>query len=110
MTSRAITGGPEPEYEKVVSGYETFHHEEPFPCEGGAVLPELSIAYETWGRLDADAGNAILLHTGLSASSHAHSHQRNRHPGWWEEFIGPGRAIDTDSAGSMEKKKQEGYF
>ncbi len=88
--------GPEPQYEKVVSGYETFHHAEPFACEYGGELPELTIAYETWGELSDGRDNAILLHTGLSASSHAKSHERNSHPGWWEEFIGPGKAIDTD--------------
>lgn len=40
--------------------------------------------------------NAILIHTGLSASSHAKSHSNNSTPGWWEEFIGPGLAIDTN--------------
>ena len=40
--------------------------------------------------------NAVLLHTGLSASSHARSHPRNPSPGWWEEFIGPGLAVDTN--------------
>ncbi|MEZ4215298.1 MAG: homoserine O-acetyltransferase [Myxococcota bacterium] len=88
--------GPEPEYEKVVSGYETFHSPHAFACEYGGALPELAIAYETWGALDASRSNAILLHTGLSASSHARSHARNPHRGWWEEFIGPGRALDTD--------------
>jgi len=88
--------GPEPQYEKVVSGYETFHRAEPFECEYGGVLPELALAYESWGTLNEARDNAILLHTGLSASSHARSHEKNPHPGWWEEFIGPGRALDTD--------------
>jgi homoserine O-acetyltransferase len=91
-----ITEGPEPEYEKVVSGYETFHSTSPFRCEWGGVLGELGIAYETWGDLSAARDNAVLIHTGLSASSHAHSQPRNPHPGWWEDFIGPGLAIDTD--------------
>jgi homoserine O-acetyltransferase len=88
--------GPEPEYEKVVSGYRTFHHSAAFSCEWGGRLPELDIAYETWGTLSPKKNNAVLLHTGLSASSHARSHEQNPHPGWWEKFIGPGLAIDTD--------------
>jgi homoserine O-acetyltransferase len=92
----AITDGPEPQYERVVSGYETFHHAQEFRCEWGGLLPELSIAYETWGELSPAGDNAILLHTGLSGSSHAHSHSRNPHPGWWEAFIGPGCPLDTD--------------
>jgi len=94
--SREIPQGPEPQYERVVSGYETFAHSAPFKCEWGGVLPELTIAYETWGTLAPQRDNAVLLHTGLSASSHARSHPRNRHPGWWEDFIGPGCAVDTD--------------
>ncbi|HKX45635.1 MAG TPA: homoserine O-acetyltransferase [Planctomycetota bacterium] len=96
MARSPITRGPEPQYERVVSGYETFHHERPFRCDWGGRLPELDIAYETWGTLSADRDNAILLHTGLSASSHAHSHSSNPHRGWWEEFVGPGRPLDTE--------------
>lgn len=93
---RPAIGGPEPSYDKVVSGYRTFHHPREFRCEWGGVLPELSLAYESWGELNSDGSNAILVQTGLSASSHARSHQENPHPGWWEKFIGPGLALDTD--------------
>jgi homoserine O-acetyltransferase len=91
-----IPGGPEPEYDKVVSGYTSFHYPHPFRGYWGGELPEFSIAYETWGSLSPQRDNAILLHTGLSASSHARSHECNARPGWWEEFVGPGSAIDTD--------------
>src|SRR5262245_47520007 len=91
-----LRSGPEPHYDKVVSGYETFHSAEPFSCEWGGVLPEFSLAYETWGTLSPRRDNAILLHTGLSASSHAKSHPRNPSDGWWERFIGPGAPLDTD--------------
>ena len=96
MPQKEIPIGPEPEYERVVSGYETFVHPAELKCEWGGSLPELTIAYETWGELSPERDNAVLIHTGLSASSHARSHPRNPHPGWWEEFIGPGSAIDTD--------------
>lgn len=88
--------GPEPAYSNVVTGYSTFHHDKPFLCDHGGVLPELDIAYETWGSLNSDKSNAILIYTGLSGSSHAKSHPANTAPGWWEKFIGPGKAIDTD--------------
>jgi len=94
--SKQIPEGPEPRYDRVVSGYETFHHREPFACEWGGVLPELTVAYETWGELSPARDNAVLLHTGLSASSHARSQPANPEPGWWEDFVGPGSAIDTD--------------
>jgi homoserine O-acetyltransferase len=91
-----IPEGPEPHYDRVVEGYHTFEHPEPFHCRWGGRLPRFELAYETWGSLSPRRDNAILLHTGLSASSHARSHERNPVPGWWEEFIGPGRALDTD--------------
>ncbi|PKS09571.1 hypothetical protein jhhlp_004188 [Lomentospora prolificans] len=91
-TSRA--SGPEPSY---TSG-ETlkYHCSEPLLLDWGGVLPEFDIAYETWGEMNADKSNVILLHTGLSASSHAHSTEANPKPGWWEKFIGPGLSLDTD--------------
>src|SRR5687768_10211854 len=88
--------GPEPAYARIVSGYRTFRSGDAFTCEWGGVLPRLEIAWESWGELSASRDNAILVHTGLSASSHAHSQPENPNPGWWEEFIGPGRALDTD--------------
>ena len=94
MTHYTRHEGPEPHYDRVVSGYTTFHYPRPFRCDWGE-LPEFSLAYETWGELSAARDNAVLLHTGLSASSHAHSHGRNPSPGWWEGFIGPDQAIDT---------------
>ncbi|KAJ3152172.1 hypothetical protein HDU89_001391 [Geranomyces variabilis] len=93
---RSLDGGPEPAYEKVVSGYSKYHHPHPFSLTHGGTLPSFDIAYETWGKLNADKSNAILLHTGLSASSHARSHEQNQNPGWWEKFIGPGAPLDTD--------------
>lgn len=88
--------GPEPAYANVVTGYQTYHHRQPFALDYGGHLPEFDLAYETWGELNADRSNAVLLHTGLSASSHAHSTAANPAEGWWEKFIGPGKALDTD--------------
>lgn len=86
--------GPEPSY---TSGkHETFHSDAPILLDWGGVLPSYDIAWEAWGTLNADKSNAILLHTGLSASSHARSTEANPKPGWWEKFIGPGAPLDTD--------------
>jgi homoserine O-acetyltransferase len=93
---RVPTSGPEPAYARIVSGYSTFRSARPFACEWGGTLPEVEVAYETWGRLSPARDNAVLLHTGLSASSHAHSSPGSPQPGWWESFIGPGLPIDTD--------------
>ncbi|KAI1313909.1 hypothetical protein EDD11_002409 [Mortierella claussenii] len=93
---QSFDGGPEPSYSNPVSGYSLYQHDEPFLLDHGGILPKFEIAYESWGELNAEKSNVILLHTGLSASSHARSHPANTSPGWWEKFIGPGLAIDTN--------------
>ncbi len=67
----------------------------PLRTEYGAELPGYGLAYETWGRLSPGRDNAILLCTGLSASSHARSSEADPSPGWWERMIGDGAALDT---------------
>ncbi|KAM0326194.1 hypothetical protein ACHAQA_006791 [Verticillium albo-atrum] len=88
------SSGPEPSYTSGAT--QTYHCQEPLLLDWGGVLPEFKIAYESWGEMNADKSNVILLHTGLSASSHAHSTEANPAPGWWEKFIGPGGPLDTD--------------
>lgn len=90
--------GPEPPYARPnPSSYNIYNHNKPFPLIYSAdPLPSFDIAYETWGTLSPTKDNAILLHTGLSASSHAASTATNPAPGWWEKFIGPGKALDTN--------------
>ncbi|PLW56056.1 hypothetical protein PCANC_03943 [Puccinia coronata f. sp. avenae] len=89
--------GPEPTYSKLVSGYQVYHHPAPFKLDYGQHLPSFDLAYEVWGKLSDRKDNVILLHTGLSASSHAKSHPENQNSGWWEKFIGHGPyPIDLD--------------
>lgn len=71
------------------------HDDRPFEFRKGGVLPNLTVAYETWGTLNKDRSNAILILTGLSPSAHASSSPGDPSPGWWEPMIGPGDAIDT---------------
>lgn len=92
--ARSDSSGPEPSY--TAGATQIYHCDEPLLLDWGGVLPEFDIAYETWGEINADRSNVILLHTGLSASSHAHSTPANPQPGWWEKFIGPGLSLDTD--------------
>ncbi len=92
--SGGSASGPEPSYN--AGKHLTFHSKDPLLLDWGGILPEFNIAYETWGRLNESKDNAILLHTGLSASSHAHSTDANPRSGWWEKFIGPDRPLDTD--------------
>ena len=62
----------------------------------GGVLPQVDIAYETWGTLSPRRDNVLLLVTGLSPGAHARSSAEDPTPGWWEEMVGPGLAIDTN--------------
>jgi homoserine O-acetyltransferase/O-succinyltransferase len=66
-----------------------------FPMHRGSSLLSPTIAYETWGKLSPERDNAVLIFTGMSPSAHAASSPEDPTPGWWEEIIGPGRAIDT---------------
>ncbi|MCC6453999.1 MAG: homoserine O-acetyltransferase [Caldilineaceae bacterium] len=76
----------------------TFATEEPMHLESGASLGPVTIAYETYGRLNAERTNAILIVHALSGSAHAAGYHRadDAKPGWWDECIGPGKAFDTD--------------
>ncbi|CAL8577243.1 Serine O-succinyltransferase [Xanthoria parietina] len=94
LVNRSLSSGPEPSYN--AGQHLTWNCQQPLLLDWGGLLPEYNVAYETWGQLDAQKSNAILLHTGLSASSHAHSTPANPKPGWWEKFIGPGAPLDTD--------------
>lgn len=80
---------------------------EPFVTEGGDPLESVTLAYETYGSLDASRGNAILVFHALSGSQHAAGTNKTvpgvdgrwtpeMHTGWWDSFIGPGRALDTN--------------
>lgn len=69
---------------------------EPFPMWRGGELRGVRIAYETWGELDDDASNAVLILTGLSPGAHAASGNGDDEPGWWEDMVGPGKALDTE--------------
>lgn len=59
-------------------------------------LESPTIAFETWGVLNAERSNAVLLFTGLSPSAHAASSQRDPSTGWWEDMLGPDKPIDTN--------------
>lgn len=70
----------------------------PHALEAGGRLEGVQVAYETWGRLAADASNAVLVLHALTGDSHAAGPAGPGHiqPGWWDPMIGPGRPIDTD--------------
>jgi homoserine O-acetyltransferase len=60
------------------------------------LLTSPTIAFETWGRLNPNADNAILIFTGLSPSAHAASSPMDPSAGWWEDMIGPAKPLDSD--------------
>lgn len=70
----------------------------PFALEGGGRLEEITLAYETWGTLNSHGSNAILLCHALTGDSHAVGGVSPAHPspGWWDEFVGLNKAIDTE--------------
>ncbi|HNY64049.1 MAG TPA: homoserine O-acetyltransferase [Deltaproteobacteria bacterium] len=71
--------------------------ERPFRFECGKVLDRIDIAYETYGTLNSDRSNAILIEHALSGDAHAaFYHEGDIKPGWWDCMIGPGKAFDTD--------------
>lgn len=76
--------------------YFTFAQDEPFVLESGATLSPVTMAYETYGALNADRSNAILICHALSGSAHAAGLDAQGQPGWWDDCIGPGKAFDTD--------------
>jgi len=68
----------------------------PLSLELSGALPEIRIAYETYGELNASKTNAVLVCHALSGDSHVAAHNENDDPGWWEIMVGPGKPIDTN--------------
>lgn len=77
---------------------QTVHFDQAIELECSKVLPAYDIIYESYGELNANKSNAVLICHALSSHQHAagyHSMEDKR-PGWWEHCIGPGKAIDTN--------------
>ncbi len=70
----------------------------PIELEAGGALPAARVAYETWGSLNADRSNAVLVLHALTGDSHLTGSAGPGHPqpGWWDGMVGPGAPIDTD--------------
>ena len=81
----------------------SIHMAQPLALRSGAVLPEYTLAYETYGTLNAARDNAVLICHALNASHHvagcyadAHGAPTPRSQGWWDNMVGPGKPVDTD--------------
>lgn len=81
--------------------------QEPFVLACGDQLPSIDVAYQSWGEMNEDRSNVILLSHALSGSHHASGYnpelpeagrfwKEELYEGWWNEFMGPGKALDTD--------------
>lgn len=75
------------------------HFEQALPLRSGATLPRYTLAYETYGRLNADRSNAILIFHALSGDSHVagyYTSDPDEKPGWWDDAVGAGKMFDTN--------------
>ena len=77
---------------------QTMSFSEPLPLRSGRQLANYELIYETYGELNANKSNAILICHALSGHHHAagYHHADEKKPGWWDACIGPGKAIDTN--------------
>lgn len=74
------------------------HVDTPITLESGRNLPRYDLIYETYGELNKDASNAVLICHALSSDHHAAGYHsmEDKKPGWWDSYIGPGKPIDTN--------------
>jgi homoserine O-acetyltransferase len=71
---------------------------EPLTLASGKQLPSFELVYECYGTLNSEKSNAVLICHALSSSHHAAGiyNENDKHPGWWDHYIGPGKAIYTN--------------
>ena len=70
--------------------------DEPLVLERGGRLEGVQVAYETYGRLNENKDNAVMVCHALSGDSHVAMHDPDDLPGWWDILVGPGKSVDTD--------------
>jgi homoserine O-acetyltransferase len=74
------------------------HFDQPLPLQSGAMLSGYTLVYETYGTLNADRSNAVLVCHALNASHHVAGTYEGqpKSAGWWDNMVGPGKPLDTD--------------
>ena len=77
---------------------QSYHFVEPLPLQSGSSIEQYDLVVETYGQLNADASNAVLICHALNASHHvAGIHPDNPNElGWWDNMVGPGKPVDTN--------------
>jgi homoserine O-acetyltransferase len=77
---------------------QTAHFDAPLTLKSGAVLPQYDLVYETYGQLNADKSNAVLICHALSGTHHVAGKysEDDKYPGWWDNLIGPNKPLDTN--------------
>lgn len=77
---------------------QTAHFEQALTLKSGAFLPQFDLVYETYGKLNADQSNAVLICHALSGTHHVAGKYSadDKYPGWWDNLIGPGKPLDTN--------------
>ena len=77
---------------------QTAHFGQALTLKSGAVLPQFDLVYETYGKLNADQSNAVLICHALSGTHHVAGKYSadDKYPGWWDNLIGPGKPLDTN--------------
>lgn len=77
---------------------QTLHFDQPLKLACGVTLPAYDLIYESYGTLNTEKSNAVLICHALSGNHHAAGYHSmaDKKPGWWDSAIGPGKAIDTD--------------
>ncbi len=77
---------------------QTAHFTEPLTLKSGEVLSQYHLVYETYGKLNADKSNAVMICHALSGNHHVAGQytETDKNPGWWDNLIGPGKPLDTN--------------
>lgn len=77
---------------------QTAHFDTPLTLKSGAVLPQFDLVYETYGKLNADRSNAVLICHALSGTHHVAGRYKpeDKNPGWWDNLVGPNKPLDTN--------------
>lgn len=77
---------------------QTAHFKEPLTLKSGEVLSQYHLVYETYGKLNADKSNAVMICHALSGNHHVAGKydETDKNPGWWDNLIGPGKPLDTN--------------